>query len=194
MSYIKMKIIDLHHQQKECIEACIQNNRKAQFQLYKAFSAEMLSLCRMYIKDLHYAEDVMSKAFLKAFAQLKNFKFQGSFEGWLRKIMIRESIDFLRSQKKVEFPIDDFRLHEKPEEIQIIDDLERIEEAQQLIDELPSGYKMVFVMYEVEGYRHKEIAQLLSISENTSKSQLFKARKYVADAIQSKKIANERAE
>lgn len=189
-----MKIIDLHHQHKKCIKACIQNNRKAQFQLYKEFSGEMLSVCRMYIKDLQYAEDVMSKGFLKAFAQLKNFKFQGSFEGWLRKIMIRESIDFLRSQKKVEFPIDDFRIHEKPNEVEEMEDLGRVEEAQNLIDLLPSGYKMIFVMYEIEGYRHKEIAKLLSIAESTSKSQLFKARKCIAEAIQTKKKANEAAE
>jgi RNA polymerase sigma-70 factor (ECF subfamily) len=185
-----MKVIDLHHKHKSLIEACLKNNRNAQFQLYKQFSAEMLSVCRMYTKDLHYAEDVMSKGFLKAFTQLHRFQFQGSFEGWLRKIMTRESIDFLRRQKKVEFPIDDFRIHEKEDETEEVLDSVRIEEAQYLIDQLPEGYKMVFVMYEIEGYRHKEIAELLSIKESTSKSQLFKARKYIAEAINSKKTAN----
>jgi len=188
-----MKVIDLHKKDKKLIETCIQNNRKAQFQLYKQFSAEMLSVCRMYTKDLHYAEDVMSRGFLKVFSQLQHFKFQGSFEGWMRKIMIRESIDFLRSQKKVEFPIDDFRIHEQPEIVEAIDNLERLEEAQNLIDQLPAGYKLVFVMYEIEGYRHKEIADLLSIAESTSKSQLFKARKCIADAINSKKKAHEKS-
>ena len=188
-----MKVIDLNHQHKKLIEACIQNNRKAQFQLYKEYSPKMLSVCRMYIKDMHYAEDVMSKAFLKAFSQLSKFKFQGSFEGWLRKIMIRESIDFLRSQKKVEYPIDDFRLHENPDTSSEEVHFERLEEAQEIIDQLPAGYKMVFVMYEVEGYKHKTIAKLLGISENTSKSQLSKARKWIASVLNDKKKLNEKA-
>lgn len=185
-----MKIVDLHHELKTCIEECIKNNRRAQFKLYKLFSAEMLSVCRMYINDIQYAEDVMSKGFLKAFKQLKKFKFEGSFEGWLRKIMTRESIDFLRSQKKIEFPIDDYRIHEKAEEEEFTINLERVIEAQNLIDDLPSGYKMVFVMYEVEGYKHKEIAKLLHIKESTSKSQLFKARKFISEAIEIKKRKN----
>lgn len=145
----------------------------------------------MYIKDVHYAEDVMSKGFLKAFAKLKNYKFQGSFEGWLRKIMIRESIDFLRGQKKVEFPTDDFRIHDFSAEEEVSLPIESVEEAQSLIDELPDGYKMVFVMYEIEGYKHKEIAELLAIKQSTSKSQLFKARKYISEAIQTKKKKHE---
>ncbi len=191
---MKMKVIDLNHQQKKIIEACIQNNRKAQFQLFKEHSPKMLSVCRMYVKDIHYAEDVMSKAFLKAFSQLSKFKFQGSFEGWLRKIMIRESIDFLRSQKKVEFPIDDFRIHEKPANLNEEIEFERLDEAQRIIDLLPSGYKMVFVMYEIEGYKHKTIASLLEISENTSKSQLSKARKWIAEELKNKKNRNEKAQ
>ena len=188
-----MKIIDLHQQQKSLIEACLKNDRRAQFQLYKYFSAKMLGLCRMYVKDLHFAEDVMSKGFLKAFAQLNKFKFEGSFEGWLRKIMLRESIDFLRSQKKVEFPMDDFRLHEALKQPEVEMNLDKIEKAQEIIDELPSGYKLIFVLYEIESYKHKEIAQLLSISENTSKSQLFKARKWVANAVTTKLKQNEKA-
>lgn len=183
-----MKLIDLHHHHKKCIEACLKNDRVAQFQLYKEFSGTMLSVCRMYIKDMHYAEDVMSKGFLKVFLQLNKYSFQGSFEGWLRKIMIRESIDFLRSQKKVEFPIDDFRIHERADdEEDHFQGFEQLDQAQQLIDQLPEGYKLVFVMYEVEGYKHKEIAKMLSISESTSKTQLLKARRFLAKALQTKK-------
>ena len=135
----------------------------------------MLSVCRQYIKDIHFAEDVMVQGFLKMFNKLDTFKFEGSFEGWLRRIMIRESISYLRKQQ---FVVYDDEVYEKnqSEEISQSTDLET-EHIQQLIDALPQGYKMVFVLYTVEGYKHKEIAEMLSITESTSKTQLLKARK-----------------
>ncbi|SEM11750.1 RNA polymerase sigma-70 factor, ECF subfamily [Maribacter orientalis] len=135
----------------------------------------MLSVCRQYIKDIHFAEDVMVQGFLKMFNKLDTFKFEGSFEGWLRRIMIRESISYLRKQQ---FVVYDDEVYEKnqSEEISQSTDLDT-EHIQQLIDALPQGYKMVFVLYTVEGYKHKEIAEMLSITESTSKTQLLKARK-----------------
>ena len=135
----------------------------------------MLSVCRQYIKDIHFAEDVMVQGFLKMFNKLDTFKFEGSFEGWLRRIMIRESISYLRKQQ---FVVYDDAVYEKnqSEEISQSTDLDT-EHIQQLIDALPQGYKMVFVLYTAEGYKHKEIAEMLSITESTSKTQLLKARK-----------------
>lgn len=146
----------------------------------------MLGVCRQYIKDVHFAEDVMVQGFLKMFTKLETFKFEGSFEGWLRRIMIRESISYLRKQQ---FVVYDDEIYEKnqSEEISQSTDLDT-EHIQQLIDALPQGYKMVFVLYTVEGYKHQEIADMLSISESTSKTQLLKARRLLQDQLRQQNI------
>lgn len=146
----------------------------------------MLGVCRQYIKDIHFAEDVMVQGFLKMFNKLDTFKFEGSFEGWLRRIMIRESISYLRKQQ---FVVYDDEVYEKnqSEEISQSTDLDT-EHIQQLIDALPQGYKMVFVLYTVEGYKHKEIAEMLSITESTSKTQLLKARRLLQEQLRQQNI------
>lgn len=185
-----MKLIDLHKSEKKLIASCLKNNQKAQFELYKKFSPTMLSICRMYIKDLHFAEDTMSKAFVKVFEQLHTFSFKGSFEGWIKRIMIRESIDFLRKKQPLQFTDETFVFESADENSEIAFD--RIEEAQAIIDQLPSGYRSVFLLYEIENYSHKEIASILKISESTSKSQLFKCRKMINELVTQKKIRHEK--
>jgi RNA polymerase sigma-70 factor (ECF subfamily) len=141
----------------------------------------MLSVCRYYIKDTQQAEEAMLNGFFKVFKYLKKFKAKGSFEGWIRRIMVRESISLLRSKKRIEFPSEDISVHETGTAYTNTE-LE-VEDIQRLIDNLPEGYRMVFVMYAIEGYKHKEIAELLKISESTSKSQLFKARKVLQQKV-----------
>lgn len=149
----------------------------------------MLSVCRQYIRDLHYAEEVMMSGFLKVFLNLDRFKFEGSFEGWIRRIMINESISFLRKEKQLFFTEEIMNYNEASWN-NINTDVE-VEEIQELIDSLPEGYKMVFVLYAVEGYKHKEIAKMLDISESTSKTQLFKARKLLQQKVNlQNKISN----
>ena len=166
----------------------MKQDRKAQQELFEKFSPKMLGVCRMYIKDLHHAEDVMLGAFFKAFSHLSDFQDKGSFEGWLRRIMIRESISFLRTQKKLEFSEE--LIMEKADSFNEVESNMEVEHIQQLIDELPEGYRMVFVMYAIEGYKHREIAELLKIDEGTSKSQLFKARKLLQEQLKTFKKTN----
>ncbi len=181
-----LKIISIYKNEKQLIKKAINGNKEAQQRLYTKHAPKMLGVCRQYIKDIHFAEDVMVQGFLKMFNNLHTFRFEGSFEGWLRKIMVRESISFLRKQQ---FVVYDNEVFEKNEikEINQSTDLDA-EHIQQLIDALPQGYKMVFVLYTVEGYKHKEIAEMLSISENTSKSQLFKARKMLQEHLKQQNI------
>ncbi len=147
----------------------------------------MLSVCRQYVRDMHFAEDVMVNGFVKVFKNLDAFEYRGSFEGWLRKIMVRESISYLRKKQFVVF--DDEKMPvEKPHHISDTDSLLDVEYVQELIDGLPEGYKMVFVLYAIEGYKHQEIAQMLDISVGTSKSQLFKARKLLQENLRLKGI------
>lgn len=175
-----MKIIQLHQEETKIIKLAVENNRQAQQQIYSKYSSKMLSVCRQYIKDIQLAEDVMITAFMKVFTNLKNFEHKGSFEGWIRRIMVNECISYLRVQKKVKFAEDEFFVEESFNEI---DSQFTVDQIQFLIDALPDGYKMVFNLYAIEGYKHNEIAKMLGINEGTSKSQLSHARKMLQTQI-----------
>ena len=183
-----MKVIPLFKNRSALVARAMKQDRKAQQELFEKFSPKMLGVCRMYIKDLHHAEDVMLGAFFKAFSHLSDFQDKGSFEGWLRRIMIRESISFLRTQKKLEFTEE--LIMENADSFNEVESNMEVEHIQQLIDGLPEGYRMVFVMYAIEGYKHREIAELLKIDEGTSKSQLFKARKLLQEQLKTFKKTN----
>ncbi len=176
-----MKVIQLHKNEPLLIKKAIQNNREAQHVLFQLHAPKMLSVCRYYIKDTHFAEEAMLNGFFKVFQNLKSFKNEGNFEGWIRRIMVRESISFLRQKKQIEFSAD-AAVEDVNHSNNIQTNME-VAEIQQLIDDLPEGYKIVFVMYAIEGYKHQEIADMLGISESTSKSQLFKARKALQQKI-----------
>ncbi|GLU42558.1 RNA polymerase sigma factor [Allomuricauda sp. NBRC 101325] len=176
-----MKIIALNNNEKQLIKRSIKGDQQAQKLLYEKFAPKMLGVCRQYVKDLHYAEDVMVMGFIKVFNNLSSFGFKGSFEGWIRTIMVRESISHLRKKQFVVYDEDAMDVHQElPTHQEALLDVEYV---QYLIDGLPEGYKAVFLLYAIEGYGHKEIAEMLDISEGTSKSQLFKARKMLQESL-----------
>lgn len=175
-----MKVINLHQEENEIIALAVKNNRQAQQCIYSKYSPKMLSVCRQYIKDLHLAEDVMITAFMKVFVNMGRFENKGSFEGWIRRTMINECISFIRVQKKISFVEDEIFFEEG---FNNVESHFSIEDIQSLIDNLPDGYKMVFNLYAIEGYKHQEIAILLGINEGTSKSQLSHARKMLQEQI-----------
>lgn len=177
-----LKVIQLYKNEAQLIKKAAKNHRDAQHTLYEMHAPKMLSVCRYYIKDVQQAEEVMQNGFFKVFTQLKTFKSKGSFEGWIRRIMVREAISFLRKKKGLEFLADDMEIYEKAESES---DAELdVDQLQLLIDQLPEGYRMVFNMYAIEGYKHSEIATMLDIAESTSKTQLFKARKMLQQQIE----------
>jgi len=171
-----LKIIPLHNQTNQLIADAIQQKREAQQTLFAQYSPKMLGVCRQYVKDVHHAEDLMLSGFLKVFTHLSTFKKEGSFEGWIRRIMVNTCISYLRKKNPIQLTDEDFVFNN-----QATHSLEatELEDIQRMIDGLPIGYKMVFNLYAVEGYKHAEIAQELGITESTSKSQLFKARKWL---------------
>lgn len=175
-----MKIIKLHQDENEIIRLAVDQNRQAQHMIYNKFSPKMLSVCRQYIKDLQQAEDVMITAFMKVFTNLKKFENKGSFEGWIRRIMVNESISFIRANKKIQFTEDEDYFEER---FNNIESQFSVDDIQSLIDKLPDGYKMIFNLYCIEGFKHQEIAKMLNISEGTSKSQLSHARKILQQQI-----------
>lgn len=173
-----MKIIQLHNKESKLIKKASDQNREAQQILFDKFSPKMLGVCRQYVKDIHHAEDLMLQGFLKVFNNIKKFKGEGSFEGWIRRIMVNTCISCLRKKNPIQLTDEDYVFNDVS-----IENIENtsVEDIQKLIDKLPDGYKLVFNMYAIEGYKHSEIAKKLKISEGTSKSQLFKARKWLQE-------------
>lgn len=177
-----MKIVNLYAEQNKLIKKAQKQDRVSQFRLYEKYSPKMLGVTRYYIKDLQHAEDVLQKAFCKAFLNLKAYQFKGSFEGWLRRIVVTSSIDFLRQKKNLMIQTEDFSYYEAAENpLEEVRDVSHIQEA---IDKLPEGYKAVFCLYVLEEYKHKEIADMLNIDVGTSKSQLYKARKMLKTQLE----------
>jgi len=179
-----LKVINLHQEENEVIKLGVGNNRQAQQWIYSKYSPKMLSVCRQYIKDLQLAEDVMITAFMKVFVNLERFESKGSFEGWIRRIMVNECISFIRVEKKISFVEDEIFFEES---FNNIESQFSVEDIQSLIDNLPDGYRLVFNLYAIEGYKHQEIASLLGINEGTSKSQLSHARKMLKELITNRK-------
>ncbi|PQJ23325.1 RNA polymerase sigma factor [Tenacibaculum sp. SG-28] len=171
-----MKVIELHNHLLKLIDKSMQQDREAQREIFDLYSPKMLGVCRQYVKDDFHAEDMMSAGFLKVFLNLHTFRRTGSFEGWIRRIMVNTCLTYLRKKVVFEFTDDDYAFGElatyNMENTHVAD-------IQALIDTLPDGYKLVFNLYAIEGYKHAEIAKRLQISESTSKSQLFKARKWL---------------
>lgn len=168
-----MKIITLFRNEKALIRKASAGDRDAQRALYEQLAPRMLATCRRYIRDRHFAEDVMVEGFVKVFKNLGQYRFEGAFEAWVRRIMVRESIDYLRRRQFVVFQEELPEPQTRPTPASDFLELEHIEAC---IDALPEGYRMVFILAAVEGYSHPEIARMLDISEGTSKSQLYKAR------------------
>jgi RNA polymerase sigma-70 factor (ECF subfamily) len=179
---MKVKIISLFRDEYSLVRKAASGDRGAQKAIYGSLAPRMLALCQRYVRDAHFAEDVMIEGFVKVFANLPGFRFQGSFEGWVRRIMVREAIDFLRRRQFVVY--DETLLENRQELPDAGADPYEVEQLELLIDALPEGYRLVFNLYVVEGYKHHEIATLLDISESTSKSQLFKARKALQNQLE----------
>lgn len=173
-----MRIISLHKSQQSIIKRAIKKDKQAQKELFNQYSPKMLGVCRQYVKDIHHAEELMLSGFLKVFTHLHRFKNEGSFEGWIRKIMVNTCLSYLK--KKNPFLLTDQEYVYQDEATENMENTS-VEDIQKIIDTLPEGYKMVFNLYAIEGYKHSEIAKKLGISENTSKSQLFKARKWLQE-------------
>ncbi|MCM5661492.1 RNA polymerase sigma factor [Galbibacter mesophilus] len=178
-----LKVIPLNSNQDKLIKKAVRGQRGAQEEIYNQFSPKMLSVCRYYVKDIHFAEDVMITGFFKVFKYLDSYQFKGSFEGWIRRIMVRECLTFLRRKNRLIFFEENHESVFKDSHTIDFQDVVDVAYLQKIIDELPEGYKTVFLLFAVEGYSHKEISEQLKIKENTSKSQLFKARRMLQEKL-----------
>lgn len=165
----------------EWIEGCRTGDSKSQERVYRHYSARMYAVCCRYLRNQQEAEDVLISAFTRVFSGIRQYRGDGSFEGWIRRIVVNEALMALRKRKS--------RFDEV--ELQVLDRTQGSDQWQlhpvetngehlvQLVRELPDGYRTVFNLYAVEGYSHQEISALLGIDVNTSKSQLSRARQWL---------------
>ena len=174
------------HFDEDFIEKCLDNDPKSQGELYKHFAPKMYGICLRYAKNQMEADDVLQEGFIKVFRYLKDYRKEGSLEGWIRRTMVNTAINLYK--KKIKYQKDVSLEQTEPintEEESAIDKLS----ARELLDvirELPDGYRMVFNLNVIEGYTHKEIGEMLNISENTSKSQLSRARSVLQEKLKNK--------
>lgn len=168
------------------IKACIRGDRKSQKAIFDLYSSKMMSVCLRYTRDRADAEDVLQDGFVKVFTKMDQFSFNGSFEGWIRRIVTNSALRFLE-RKKHFLPLDHDRINDQRgginKSIEEEEERGQADKILSLIQALPEGYKKVFNMYVFEGFDHNEIATVLGITSSTSRSQLTKARKFLKNEL-----------
>lgn len=166
---------------EQLIEKCKCNDTKAQGELYKLFATKLFSICLKYSRNQTEAEDNLQDAFLTIFNKIEQFKNKGSFEGWLKRITVNTVLQRYRTEKVFEIINDTI---EDNVEIDINDDVVSLDFLLDIIQDLPDRYRLVFNLYVLDGFSHKEIAEMLNISTGTSKSNLARARQILKQAIE----------
>jgi len=175
--------------EEQLVNKCLEKDTLAQKQLFEVYSRRMMGLCLRYSKDKDEAQDILQMGFIKVFEKLYMYNHKGSLEGWIRKIIVNTALDNIRKNKKfmnnVEIEKVDYQLNNYDENA--IDVLSA-QDLLKVIQSMPTGFKTVFNMYVIEGYSHKEIADELNISVNTSKSQFSRARAYLQKVLVKDKV------
>ena len=166
------RIIHLFKTDHDMANGILKKDPNAQRAFYEKYAAKFLGICCRYIKDSMAAEDVMVESMMRIFEKTTHFDFKGSYEGWSKRVVVNQALGYLRSKKMLEVDVEQGLL------VTTSNFEGNLEAADllNLIQDLPSGYRTVFNLYAIEGYSHAEIAELLGISEGTSKSQLSRAR------------------
>ena len=168
--------------EKEIIKACLQGDRQAQRDIFHMYAGKMMGVCVRYARHRHEGEDILQDGFVKVFTHLHEFDYVGSFEGWVRRIIVNTAIRNNQKKSITQEEIGLEHIKEESEGPEVFSALSE-EELIKLITSLPEGYRMVFNLFAVEGYSHKEISELLHIEESTSRSQLMKARRMLQDKV-----------
>jgi len=166
---------------KQLINDCKQHDRKAQSEIYQLFAGKLFGLCLKYSRNYQEAQDNLHNGFLTIFNKIEQYNFKGSFEGWLKRIIINTALQTYREKNVLNLVSEEI-----PEEVDVEIDDENVslDFLLELIQGLPTRYRMVFNLYVLDGYSHKEVASMLSISEGTSKSNLSRAKVILRDKIE----------
>jgi len=172
--------------EKQLLKDCLNGDVHAQKRLYEKYARKMFAVCLRYAPDSGVAEDYLQEGFIRVYTKMGSFKFQGSFEGWVRKIMVNTSLELLRKNDVLRYSV------ELDSSIQLSDENDNVPEQldpavlMRLIREMPVGFRTVFNLFAVEDYTHKEISKMLDISEGTSKSQYARARAWLLKRLKEK--------
>ncbi len=164
------------------LDGCRKGDRKAQESLYATVAPRMMAVCMRYARDSAEAEDILQMGFVKVFGKLSEFRNKGSFEGWIRRIMVNTAIEVYRRNLRSVKSEDIEEVYDYSQSTFDMNGLE-VKDLLKMIRQLPAGYRLVFNLYAIEGFSHKEIADQLNITEGTSKSQLSRARAVLKERI-----------
>ena len=175
------KYEDIH---RDVIESCMKGDVRAQYQLYMLYSKAMYNICFRMTRHTEEAEDMLQEAFSDSFRKLNSFRFESSFGAWLKRIVVNTCINHLK-KRRVDLVYTEDQKDVVPED-DVVDYSEikfKVEQVEQAMHKLPEGYKVVFSLYLLEGYDHKEISEILGITESTSKSQFLRAKHKIKEIL-----------
>ena len=166
------------------VTACLKGDPRAQKALFEKFAPKMFAVCLRYMGDSDDAQDALQDGFVKVFSKLSDFKNEGVLEGWIRRIIVNTCLDAIRKNQKTKFDVSisdvEYQLEYTDNGLQNLE----LQELMSLVQSMPNGYRVVFNMFAIEGYSHKEIGEKLGINENTSKSQYLRARAFLRERIE----------
>jgi RNA polymerase sigma-70 factor (ECF subfamily) len=177
--------LEITYQNKHAniIDRCRDGDQKAYYEIYKLYSKAMFNICCRIVGNQEMAEDVLQEAFVNAFQNLKSYQAKASFGAWLKKIVVNKAISYLRKNQLELVTMDEHFDVSDNADIDEQDLVLKIESIRGAIQKLPNGFRVVFSLYLLEGYDHKEIAEILNISESTSKSQYNRAKKKLKEIL-----------
>jgi len=175
---------------KELVEKSKKGNSKAQYELYKLYSAAMFNTCMRFMRGREEAEDMLQETFTEAFMKLESFRFESTFGAWLKRITVNKCINEIKRRKTdLEYCEDIGRYGEKYDNDTDLPNL-NVEMVKKAMEQLPNGSKMIFQLYLLEGYDHREISQILEVSESNSKSQYMRAKRRIKEILKNKVYDN----
>jgi RNA polymerase sigma factor (sigma-70 family) len=177
--------------EEQLVKACISGNASAQKEFYDLFAKKMMGVCLRYTNNYEEAQDVLQDGFIKVFNKLSKFVNKGSLEGWVRRIMVNTALDHYRKNKKFQKDVEIDAVSFKLEKQEYIVESINAQDLLKIIQTIPEGYRVVFNLFAIEGYSHKEIAEQLGVTESTSKSQFSRAKKMLRNILIERNIVTE---
>ncbi|MFQ5445860.1 MAG: RNA polymerase sigma factor [Saprospiraceae bacterium] len=186
---LKSKLnLDYGSTHRELVESCLRGNRQAQFELYRLYSKAMYNVCLRMVNNEMDAEDLLQQSFIDVFSKLNTFRYESSIGAWMKRIVVNNCINFLKKNRLAIESLDE-RIYQVADDEPIDPVRLNVGAINDAVTKLPDGYRVVFSLYLFEGYDHKEIGEILNISEATSKSQFSRAKKKLKDLLEGQPLA-----
>lgn len=180
---MQKKSSNIIYKHRDLVEACARNDRRAQIKIYDLYYKAMYNVSLHIVKDSYIAEDIMQDSFIDAFSKLETFEWRSSFGSWLKRIVINKSLDIIK-QKQDNISLSDEFIETKEDIIEDFDQVEcRVEEIKEKIKALPQNYRLVLVLYLIEGYDHQEISEILKIPYNNVRVRYMRAKRKLLETI-----------